>query len=211
MAFRGWPAEAIEFFEGLEADNSKTYWQAHKQVYEQAVRGPMDELVAELAPEFGEGKVFRPYRDVRFSADKSPYKTRIYAGLWHGGYVQFSADGLAAASGYYQMAPDQLERYRHAVDDEASGEELVRVVDGIKAAGVEVIGHWSLKTVPRGYPKDHPRADLLRHKGLTTWKHWPTAAWMGTKAAKTRIVDVLRASRPLHDWLDRHVGPTEQQ
>ena len=211
MAFRGWPAEAIEFFEGLEADNSKSYWQAHKHVYEQAVRGPMDELVAELAPEFGEGKVFRPYRDVRFSADKSPYKTRIYAGFGHGGYVQFSADGLAAASGYYQMAPDQLERYRHAVDDEGSGEELVRVVDGIEAAGVDVIGHWSLKTVPRGFARDHVRADLLRHKGLTTWKHWPTAAWMGTKAAKTRIVDVLRASRPLHDWLDRNVGPPEEQ
>jgi uncharacterized protein (TIGR02453 family) len=211
VAFRGWPAEAIEFFEGLEADNSKTYWQAHKHVYEQAVRGPMDELVAELAPEFGEGKVFRPYRDVRFSADKTPYKTRIYAGFWGGGYVQFSADGLAAAAGYYQLAPDQLERYRRAVADDESGVELVGVVAGIEAAGVEVIGHGSLKTVPRGYPKDHPRADLLRHKGLTTWKHWPPAAWMGTKAAKTRIVDVLRTSRPLRDWLDRHVGPSEQE
>ncbi len=71
MAFKGWPAEAIEFFEGLEADNSKAYWQANKSVYEQAVREPMNALLAELAPEFGEGKVYRPYRDVRFSADKS--------------------------------------------------------------------------------------------------------------------------------------------
>jgi uncharacterized protein (TIGR02453 family) len=211
VAFRGWPAEAVEFFEGLEADNSKAYWQAHKHVYDQAVRAPMDELVAELAVEFGEGRVFRPYRDVRFSADKTPYKTRIYAGFRGGGYVQFSADGLAAARGYYQMAPDQLERYRRAVADDGSGAELAHVVDEIEAAGVEVIGHGSLKTVPRGYPKDHPRADLLRHKGLTTWKHWPTAAWMGTKAAKTRVEGVLRTSQPLQGWLDRHVGPSTSE
>lgn len=65
VAFRGWPAEAIEFFEGLEADISKAYWQDHKDIYERSVRGPMEELLAELAPEFGEGTIFRPYRDVR--------------------------------------------------------------------------------------------------------------------------------------------------
>ncbi len=210
MAFRGWPAEAIEFFEGLEADNSRTYWQAHKHVYEEAVRAPMDELLAELAPDFGEGKVFRPYRDVRFSSDKSPYKTRIYAAMAGGGYVQLSADGLGVARGYYMLAPDQLERYRRAVADEGPGAELVRIAAEIEGAGVEVIGHGSLKTVPRGYPKDHPRADLLRHKGLTTWKHWPPARWLGTKAAKDRVVTVLRTSEPLQKWLDTHVGPSEQ-
>ncbi len=208
--FRGWPVEAIEFFEGLEADNSKSYWQAHKHVYEQAVRAPMDELLAELAPEFGEGKVFRPYRDVRFSTDKTPYKTRIYAATTSGTYVQFSADGLGAARGYYMLTPDQLERYRRAVTDDASGSELAGIVARIEAGGVDVIGHGSLKTVPRGYPKDHPRADLLRHKGLTTWKHWPPARWMGTTAAKDRVVAVWRASEPLQNWLDTRVGPMRQ-
>src|SRR5438552_11638875 len=70
MAFRGWPVEALEFFEGLEADNSKAYWQSNKTVYETLVRAPMEELIAELAPEWGEGRIFRPYRDVRFSAEK---------------------------------------------------------------------------------------------------------------------------------------------
>src|SRR3981081_383623 len=87
MAFRGWPVEAIEFYEGLEADNSKAYWQDHKSVYEQCVQRPMKELLAELAPEFGEGKIFRPYRDVRFSADKSPYKTAIAATLGTAGDI----------------------------------------------------------------------------------------------------------------------------
>src|SRR5687767_9200759 len=104
MAFRGFPAEALEFFEGLEADNTKAYWQEHKSLYERAVKGPMDELLADLAPEFGPGRIFRPYRDVRFSADKTPYKTNIGATVERGGYIQLSAEGLAAGCGYYQMA-----------------------------------------------------------------------------------------------------------
>lgn len=69
MAFTGWPVEGVEFYEGLQADNSKVYWQEHKAVYERDVRAPMEQLLAELADEFGSGKLFRPNRDVRFSAE----------------------------------------------------------------------------------------------------------------------------------------------
>ena len=79
MGFHGWQAEALEFFDGLEADNSKAYWQRNKDVYDELVRGPMEALLIELEPEWGEGRIFRPYRDVRFSSDKSPYKTNIAA------------------------------------------------------------------------------------------------------------------------------------
>ena len=88
MGFRGWTAEAIDFYEGLEADNSKTYWNENKSVYENFVLRPMTELLAELGPEFGASKLFRPYRDVRFSTDKAPYKTTIAATLELGGYIQ---------------------------------------------------------------------------------------------------------------------------
>src|SRR6266487_18918 len=118
MAFRGWPSTAIEFYEGLQADNSKTYWLAHKAVYDGQVYAPMAELLAELAAEFGEGKIFRPYRDVRFSPDKTPYKTAIGATLASGGYVQLSASGLAAGSGMWMLSADQLDRYRRAVADD---------------------------------------------------------------------------------------------
>jgi uncharacterized protein (DUF2461 family) len=110
MTFRGWPAEALEFFEGLEADNSKVYWQRNRDVYDTMVRAPMEELLKELAPEWGEGRIFRPYRDIRFSSDKSPYKTNIAAVIGDG-YVQLSADGLGAGCGMYEMTPDQLERF----------------------------------------------------------------------------------------------------
>ena len=206
MAFRGWKAEAIEFYEGLEADNSRTYWQAHKADYEALVLQPMQELLAELADEFGEGNIFRPYRDVRFSADKSPYKTNIAAMVGGIGYVQFSADGLAAGSGYWMMASDQLDRYRRAAADDVTGPAVSKIAAEAAKAGVQVTAHESLKSAPRGYPRDHPRIELLRLKGLITWREWPVAAWMGTAKAKDRVVGFLRDSAPLRAWLDDHVG-----
>jgi uncharacterized protein (TIGR02453 family) len=207
MAFRGWPVEALEFFEGLEVENSKAYWQRHKDEYDTIVRAPMEALLEELEPDWGDGKIFRPYRDVRFSADRSPYKTHIGA-LIGDGYIQLSAAGLAAGSGMWEMATDQLDRYRRAVDDEGSGGALERIVSQARGAGVDAVGHGVLKTAPRGYAKDHPRIELLRNKGLVTWKDWPAGAWLGTRRAKDRIEAFLRASEPLNRWLREHVGPT---
>jgi uncharacterized protein (TIGR02453 family) len=205
MGFTGWKVEALEFFEGLEVDNSKAYWQKHKEVYDTIVRAPMEELLAELEPQFGEGRIFRPYRDVRFSRDKSPYKTAIGATVG-AGYVQVDARGLAVGSGRWEMAPDQLERYREAVADDASGEELSRIVSDARAKKLDVHGHDVLKTAPKGYPKDHPRIELLRYKGLVAWREWPAGAWLGTKRAKDRIVGFFEEARPLVDWLQANVG-----
>lgn len=204
MTFEGWPVEALEFYEGLEADNSKTYWTTHKALYEDLVRRPMVELLAELEPEFGSGQIFRPYRDLRFSADKSPYKTAIGATLGSG-YIQLSANGLAAGSGRYVMDRDELDRYREAVADDGSGAELVRIVARLERQDIAVQGHGSLKTAPRGYPADHPRIELLKHKGLIAWKEWPVEPWLGTRQAKNRVVRFLRTARPLNDWLSRFV------
>jgi uncharacterized protein (TIGR02453 family) len=210
MAFKGWPAEALHFYEGLEADNSKAYWQDNKAMYDECVRAPMDALLAELAPEFGEGKLFRPYRDIRFSADKSPYKTAIAASLAGGGYVHLSAEGLFVGSGMYHMASDQLERYRAAVDDETSGSEITAIVADVRKAGMDVTGHETLKTAPKGYPKDHPRVDLLRQKGLVAMQQWPVEPWLGTRKAKDRVVKALRTSATLNDWLHKHVGSSQR-
>jgi uncharacterized protein (TIGR02453 family) len=207
MAFRGWPVEALEFFEGLAADNSKAYWQRNKATYETVVRAPMEELLAELAPEFGDGRIFRPYRDIRFSSDKSPYKTNIAAMVGEG-YVQLTADGLGAGCGMWEMAPDQLERYRAAVSEDRSGRKLTALAEKVRAKGIDVAGHDVLKTAPRGYPKDHPRIELLRFKGIVAWRDWPAGAWLGTRRAKDRVAEFLRASEPLNGWLRTNVGPS---
>ena len=207
MAFQGWRAEALEFFEGLEADNSKAYWQRNKNAYEELVRAPMEELLAELAQEWGEGRIFRPYRDIRFSRDKSPYKTHIGAVVGEG-YVQLNAEGLGAGCGMWEMAPDQLERYRAAVADDRSGERLTKLVAEARAVGLQVVAREALKTAPRGYPKDHPRIELLRYRGVVTWRDWPAGAWLGTRQAKDRVVEFLRRSQPIDAWLRADVGPS---
>jgi uncharacterized protein (TIGR02453 family) len=211
LAFEGWPAEAFEFYEGLEADNSRAYFTDHKAVYEQSVHAPMAALLAELAPEFGEGRIFRPYRDVRFSRDKSPYKTAIAATLAAGGYLQLSSQGFGAGSGMYAMAPDQLERYRRAVADDASGAALESIIAKVASAGISVSGHDALRTAPRGYAKDHPRIELLRYKGLVSWQQWDVGPFLGTSEVKTYVAGFLRASRPVVDWLAENVGPTTME
>ncbi len=220
MTFLGWPEEALDFYEGLEDDNSKAYWTAHKATYDIAVLGPMTDLTDELAAEFGPAKIFRPNRDIRFSADKSPYKTEIGATIGTG-YVRLSAAGLAAGNGMYLLAPDQLDRYRQAVDGDVTGRELERVVRDVTGApktgstatggGITLLGHDKLKTAPRGFATDHRRIDLLRHKGLAAWQEWPVEAWLGTPAARERVSEFLRTTQPLADWLSTHVGPSSAE
>jgi len=208
MAFSGWKAEALEFFEGLEVENTKPYWERNKDTYLTLVKAPMEELLVELEPTFGEGKIFRPYRDVRFSKDKTPYKTAIGATIGGRGYVHLDSNHLAAGSGMWEMASDQLERYRAAVDDDRSGKALTTVVAGLRSKGADIMSHGELKSAPRGYDKDHPRVELLRYKGLAAWQEWPAGAWLGTKKAKDRIVEFLTNAKPLNAWLEKHVGPS---
>ncbi|HEX4833822.1 MAG TPA: DUF2461 domain-containing protein [Trebonia sp.] len=214
MTFSGWPEEALAFYEGLEDDNSKSYWTSHKAVYEASVLAPMTELIEELAAELerrqpgkvlgGEPRIFRPYRDIRFSADKTPYKTHIGATLGETSYVHLSADGLGAGAGMWQLGPERLARYRAAVAG-PPGAELEPVVAAIEKAGHEVHGHGTLKTAPRGYPADHPRIGLLRHKGLTSWAHWTPGPWLATAEARERVLGLWTASAPLVEWLRANV------
>lgn len=211
MPFTGFPAAAVSFYEGLHLDNSRTYWQANKAVYEQAVRAPMLALLDELS-DYGPFQVFRPYRDVRFSKDKTPYKENIGAyGEREGGagyYVAFSLTGMYIGSGYYQMASDQLERFRAAVDAESTGGEVAALVADLERKGMRAGAIDELKTAPRGCAKDHPRIALLRRKGLMAGREHPLAKWMHTKAAVARVRDAWTAADALNDWLDTHVGPS---
>jgi uncharacterized protein (DUF2461 family) len=113
-AFDGFGAGAVAWFEGLQRDNSRAYFKATRATYDDEVRGPFELLLAELSGEFGgDVHVFRQHRDVRFSADKSPYKTRTY-GLLQGApdaagglYAELSARGLYAGTGYHQLAGER--------------------------------------------------------------------------------------------------------
>jgi uncharacterized protein (TIGR02453 family) len=213
MGFTGFPDEGLVFYEGLEADNSRTYWLEHRARYESAVRAPLLALVEELTPEFGTPKVFRPYRDVRFSKDKTPYKTHQGAVLHQDGagvgavYVQLSADGLWVAGGAWRLQPDQVERYRRAVADDVQGARLATEVAHLRGAGWTVDGDRLVRP-PRGHPADHPRVDLLKHKSLHAGRGWEPADWLHRRDALDRVRDAWRQLTDLNRWLGDNVGAT---
>ena len=214
-AFRGFPAEVFEWFAGLELDNSKAYFTATRDHYESDVRGGLRAMLDELSQTFrGEVKVFRQQRDLRFAPDKSaPYKTRTY-GLLHsvpgpgtGFYAQLSAQGLYAGTGYYQLGRDQLERFRAAVADDHTGPQLASLISAARSADLDVVGE-SLRTAPRGYPRDHPRIELLRHKAVIAGRSLPGPSAISRDAALDHVASTWRTAEPLNVWLDEHVGPS---
>ena len=205
MSFTGIPLAALDFYEELEADNSKTFWTANKHRYDSQVKVPLTALAEELEPEFGAGKLFRPYRDVRFSADKTPYKTR--QGIWFDQaavYVHVSAAGLFLAAGHWQYVPQHVDRYRRAVDDERTGAALQKVVDKLRMGGWE-IGGDRLVRVPAGYAKDHPRVELLKHKTLTAHRELGAPEWLSTPDAAREIAARWKELAPLTGWLADHM------
>jgi uncharacterized protein (TIGR02453 family) len=206
MSFDGFRPAAFAWFAGLEADNTKEWFGAHRGEYDGEVRGPLTELLEELA---GDAPVWlsRPNRDVRFSKDKSPYKTRCYGTIDGRLYAELARDGLFAGTGYYGMDADQLARYRAAVDDDASGRALVEIVSTLETDGIETFGAV-LKTAPRGFTTDHPRAELLRHKLLIAGARIVPDASGGLSrdAALDHLRDTWTACAPLLAWLDEHVG-----
>ncbi len=206
MSFTGFPVAALDFYDDLEMDNTKSFWEAHKAVWTESVRAPMTALVAELESEFGAAKVFRPYRDVRFAKDKTPYKTHqgafVSVAPHTGWYVQVSAAGVRTGAGFYSAEGAQLAAFRTAVAEERRGTELERILAAVAAEGHEISGE-QLKTAPRGYDREHPRIELLRHKQLFAGRMIGFEPVVHTPELLDVVRDDWRATRPLVEWLSR--------
>ena len=208
--FGGFPVAALDFYDDLEVDNTKSYWAKHKATYDNDVKAPMTALVTALAPEFAlDGKsykVFRPYRDVRFAKDKTPYKTNqgayVAVAPSTGWYVEISARGVRTGGGCYDMSGPRLAAFRDAVADDKRGAQLTRITNKLTRAGWE-LGGDQLKTVPRGYDAEHRRIALLRHKSLFGGKSYG----FDEVIHSPRLLDEVRADwqalRPLIEWLAR--------
>ncbi len=206
-AFTGFPTAALDFYDDLEMDNTKSFWTAHKETYDTAVKQPMLALTAALQDEFGPAKIFRPYRDVRFAKDKTPYKTHqgafVQTGQSTGWYVQISAPGVRVGAGFYESESSRLATFRRAVADDRTGPELVAMLDALAAQGWE-LGGDTLKTAPRGFDKDHPRIDLLRHKTMSLGKSYGFEKVIHTPELADRVRDDWRVARPFLDWVADH-------
>lgn len=208
MDFEGFDRDAPAFFRELELDNTKAWWTANHERYVSHVRGPFEALAAELEPEFGDLKIFRPYRDVRFSADKTSYKLHIgmvsRAPVAH--YLQLSASGLLVGGGVYDVPPAALNRFREIVDHPRLSAELERVLAATAAEGFAPMGEGALRTAPRGYPIDHPRIELLRLRHLAIGRDEQLADWMWTPDAFDIISDAWRTVSLWRTWVSENLG-----
>ena len=202
-AFTGFPVAALDFYDDLEVDNTKSFWEKHKAVYDEAVKGPMTALCAALAPEFGEAKVFRPYRDVRFAKDKTPYKTNVGIGfhprgvpkgpLVAGLYVHVAPKESFIATGVWQPEPALLSKIRDAIVERPDAWAKARKV----GLDDDVEG---LKRAPKGFDPEHKYVEDLKRKSFT-------ASTMLTPAQATSadlpklMVAAEKRMRPLNDFL----------
>ena len=205
--FKGWSEDCQRFFIGLELDNSKKYFEANRRTYENSVKGPMVALLESLEPDFGAGKVFRANRDIRFSKDKSPYKTNIAADVGmgaKGGYLSLDACGFTVATGRYLMSPEEIARFRKKVAADASGTQLAGIVTKLKKSGYD-LGGEELKRVPPPWPQEHPRAELLRRKSLYAWKNYGLQPWLGSASARRYVVKMWTDAQPLNDWFKKNL------
>ena len=213
--FRGFPPDALDFFAELEANNDRTWWLANRPRFEESVRGPMRTMLDRLEPAFGPFRVFRINRDVRFSKDKSPYKTAHGATAETAGgslhYVQISASGLLIGAGVYHAMRDQITRWRTAVADDARGPGAERAIAAVRSAGLDVTAGAEppLTGAPRGVDRDHPRIELLRWKGCAATQDLGAPAWLHTRRAAERVAAAWAKAAPLVAWLDENVGPSE--
>lgn len=210
VEFHGFGDAAFDFYEGLTADNSRTYWERHRATYDERVAGPMAALADALEDEFGEAKVFRPHRDVRFSNDKSPYKlTAALAapGRHEGGslYLQVGADGLMLGGGWWQPSTATLTRFRQAVDDPKVARSFDRQLARQTSEGLRLDGN-PLATAPRGWDRDHPRIDLLRLRDLALTTVVPPGSEVGSAGCLDLVAVTWRHVERWNRWLADHVG-----
>ena len=201
----GLDADAFAFYAELEQNQNREWWLANKQRYDARVKAPVERLVDALGGEFGPLKIFRPYKDVRFSADKRPYKDHL--GLVTADdsaatyYLQLSQHGLMLAGGLYQPAREQLARFREIVDDNRLVGDLEATLEEVGESGFTIMTSDALTTAPRGFSVDHPKIALLRLKRLAIAAEHAPADWMTGPELVDRVRTGWRTVRVWNDWI----------
>jgi uncharacterized protein (TIGR02453 family) len=200
--FTGFTDEAFSFWKGLERNNNRDWFQAHKDQYERAVRRPMQLLIEELAPLYGRGRLSRINKDMRFQKEK-PYKNYLATGV-AGSYISFSKEGLWVGTGMYKPEPAALRHLREAIADDTSGRELTRILASLARTGFEVDTHARLDKPPRGYDASHPRIELLRMKDIYVGKPFGAEDVSSPKLLRA-VVRTITALEPFRVWLRKYV------
>jgi uncharacterized protein (TIGR02453 family) len=204
-----WPPEALAFLRELEDNNNTAWFRAERSRYEEHLVAPARDLAEKLS-ELGRPHFFRPYNNLRFRPGP-PLKEQLGVAIGYGAaggfYFELSLDGLLVAAGLHQPAPDQLGRFRAAMDDERTARGYVRGLATAGRAGLTPADP-ELKRAPRGYAMDHPRIAHLRRRQLTVSYRHPLEPWLHDPSCDERVRSELRAARPLVKWLAETVGPS---
>jgi len=201
--FTGFPREAFTFWKGLEKNNNREWFQAHKDTYERSVRRPLQLLVEELTPLYGPGRLSRINKDMRFAKEK-PYKNYLATGVG-GSYISFSKEGLWVGTGMYKPEPAALRKLREAIAADASGRALTTLFASLKRKGFEVDTHARLEKPPRGYDATHPRAELLCMKDIFAGKLFAPGDASSPKVLDG-VVKAIGDVEPFRVWLRTHVA-----
>ncbi|MGR3504199.1 DUF2461 domain-containing protein [Pseudaestuariivita sp.] len=209
MAFDAFDPALLTFLKELEANNARDWFNAHKPTYETHYRDAaarfcedMSAALERISPAPVTSKVLRIFRDVRFSKDKSPYNAylRISFSPDTGPPWFFGLDprGVSLGTGQFELKKEALESFRHKVAG-PEGAALEEALAEAEASGLR-LSEPDLKRVPAGFDADHPRAALLKHKGLSVWKDFPPAfACEGDLVS--RALENYRQMVPVRDWL----------
>ncbi len=227
-AFTGFGPDAMAFLDGLAADNTKRYFDAHRTVYDRQVVAPLKSLVVALGdalrervsvdirsePKVGRS-MFRINRDLRFSKDKTPYNAYLDAVFWEGEsprtspafILRIAPDDVVVGAGVFGLAGDRLTRWRDAVDDDVRGGQLVEIIErATSSLRGATMSEPTRKRVPKGFPPDHPRADLLRRDGLHVSASRPTPKSLESARFVGWCADRHAELGELHRWLVREIG-----
>lgn len=207
--FAGFPREAFQFFKNLANNNNRDWFLANKSTYERSCRDPFQALTVALDPPVGATRMTRMNRDIRFSKDKSPYRTHVST-MIRDCYLMLSADGLYVGAGIYMPEPAVLNKLRAAIHEDKSGKQLAAIVASLRGKDYTVESHEIVGSVPRGYSAAHPRLDLLRMKDIHAGKTIEAAQLLSGKAVQA-VEKVFAEVAPLKQWLIRHVGQVSCQ
>ncbi len=225
--FDGFSPAAFQFLVELRANNNREWFNEHKQVYQEAIVEPalafivaLGERLRAIHPDLnvdtrtnGAGSLMRIYRDTRFSKDKTPYKTNVGIVWWQGEgkkmerpgfYFHLAPESSWVGGGLYMFPPPALEAFQVAVDDPTRGAALQGVLEQLQAKGFRIWGE-RYKRVPQGYSADHPRADLLKYKGLFAASPDFPPAVLGSPELVDACYDICAAQAPLQQWLLENV------
>lgn len=203
-----WPPEALEFLRELEDNNDRDWFKANRARYDALLLAPTRQLTEKLA-HLGPPHFFRPYNNTRFRPGP-PLKEHIAASVGSGPavyYFQLSLDGLVLGAGQWHPEPDQLERFRAAIDNSRRATAFERAVATAHSSGLSLVDP-ELKRAPKGYSPDHPRIERLRLKRLALYHRHPLRRWLHTRTCDQRIREQLDSARPFVTWLNENVGPS---